>query len=192
MKYNTILCACIGLVIWSCTQRQPAQSYQDQIEAHRLEVTTYMNEDESSPFHSSDSVIQLNYFPINEAFKVVANIERIEGGESFSVPTSDGTLRRYRKFAYANFKMRNKPFRLLVLKTEEEGLFLGFTDLTSDESTYGGGRYINLSFEKATQITLDFNLAYNPYCQYTAGYSCPLPPAENELSIAIEAGEKLY
>lgn len=188
------VCLGIGLVIltWSCNDRQSVQSYEDQIKEYRASIALFMNESEDSPFKAADSVITLNYFPLDQAFKVVANIERIKNGEMYNMATSDGNMKTYIKFAYAKFKLEGQKYSLLILKTEDEGLFLGFKDKTSDESTYGGGRYINLSFDQATQITLDFNRAYNPYCAYSAGYSCPLPPIENDLPMAIMAGEKLY
>ncbi len=40
--------------------------------------------------------------------------------------------------------------------------------------------------------TVDFNLAYNPYCAYSPVYSCPIPPRENTVPVAITAGERAY
>jgi uncharacterized protein (DUF1684 family) len=72
-------------------------------------------------------------------------------------------------------------------------LFLAFGDATSARETYGGGRYLDITKTPgSTTITLDFNQAYNPYCAYDDTYSCPLPPAENLLTVAIKAGEKNY
>ena len=39
---------------------------------------------------------------------------------------------------------------------------------------------------------IDFNKAYNPYCAFGEGYSCPIPPRENDMEIKIVAGEKLF
>ena len=173
---------------------QSKEQYVSSIQEFRQEAERFMNEDEDSPFHDADSAIHLNYYPVNKTYRVVANIERIQNGEAYELATSNGTVRPYRKFVYAKFKLNETLFKLLILKSNDEDghLFLGFTDETSDNTTYGGGRYIDLSFEKAEQITLDFNKAYNPYCEYTYGYSCPIPPNENKLSVAIEAGEKSY
>ena len=54
--------------------------------------------------------------------------------------------------------------------------------------TYGGGRYIDLTIPQGDIMVLDFNQSYHPYCAYTDGYNCPIPPAENRLDVAIEAG----
>jgi uncharacterized protein (DUF1684 family) len=66
-------------------------------------------------------------------------------------------------------------------------------DRTSGKETYGGGRYLDAepSSVKEQQITLDFNTAYHPYCAYNEGFTCPIPPAENLIPVAIMAGEKL-
>ena len=87
---------------------------------------------------------------------------------------------------------------MLILEIMDMGpnrgkLFLAFADETSANETYGAGRYLDLKkVPAATSIELDFNLAYNPYCAYNDSYSCPFPPAENILRIAIRAGEKKY
>jgi len=74
----------------------------------------------------------------------------------------------------------------------EDYLFIPFTDLTNGDETYGGGRYLDLRQEALRQkpVRLDFNRAYNPYCAYSKGYSCPIPPAENWLPVAIRGGVK--
>jgi uncharacterized protein (DUF1684 family) len=72
-------------------------------------------------------------------------------------------------------------------------LFLAFGDKTSALETYGAGRYLDVTKTPGSRtIKLDFNLAYNPYCAYDNTYSCPLPPAENLLEVAVKAGEKTY
>lgn len=73
-------------------------------------------------------------------------------------------------------------------------LFIPFTDVTTGDETYGSGRYIDIltSDIKNNTVTIDFNKAYNPYCVYTTGYNCPIPPRENYLSVAIRAGEKTF
>jgi uncharacterized protein (DUF1684 family) len=71
-------------------------------------------------------------------------------------------------------------------------LFLPFTDLTSGVESYGGGRYIDMEVQKGNTWTIDFNKGYNPYCAYNEKYSCPIPPAENDLKVEVKAGVKKY
>jgi uncharacterized protein (DUF1684 family) len=81
------------------------------------------------------------------------------------------------------------------LEATDEGksLFIAFADLTTGATTYGSGRFIDVEKPDATGYTyIDFNKAYNPPCAFTAFATCPLPPKQNRLSLAILAGEKKY
>jgi uncharacterized protein len=73
-------------------------------------------------------------------------------------------------------------------------LFIPFTDATTGEETYGSGRYIDIfTYDiKNNVVEIDFNRAYNPYCAYSTGYNCPIPPKENVLTVAVKAGEKNF
>jgi hypothetical protein len=69
-----------------------------------------------------------------------------------------------------------------------------FTDKTTNEESYGVGRY--LDFKKSDNpnkvYTIDFNYAYNPYCAYNSNFSCAIPRKEDHINFAIKAGEKKY
>lgn len=72
--------------------------------------------------------------------------------------------------------------------------FIPFRDATSGHETYGAGRYLDAPLHRdngEVWAEVDFNLAYHPYCAYGDGWTCPLPPAENLLPVAVEAGERL-
>ena len=70
-------------------------------------------------------------------------------------------------------------------------LFVPFTDATTGDESYGGGRYLEFYKQDIQNNTLqlDFNKTYNPYCVYATGFRCPIPPKENRLPVAIKAGE---
>jgi uncharacterized protein (DUF1684 family) len=70
-------------------------------------------------------------------------------------------------------------------------LFVPFGDLTSGTETYKGGRYLELDRTATTIYDLDFNRAYHPFCVFNVDYVCPVPPPENRLPVAIQAGERL-
>ena len=72
----------------------------------------------------------------------------------------------------------------------KDHLFLPFSDETTGKTSYGGGRYLDLSIQEGDVYVLNFNKAYNPYCAYNGKYSCPKVPAANHLPVAIEAGVK--
>jgi uncharacterized protein (DUF1684 family) len=110
------------------------------------------------------------------------------------------TTRRplYRKYGELRFVLQGQPQRLSVYQSVDplkgagldDYLFLPFTDLTNGHGSYGGGRFIDLRIPPAgsSSMLVDFNRAYNPSCAYNHGYSCPVPPAENRLAVAIPAG----
>lgn len=114
------------------------------------------------------------------------------------LPTSDNLEKKYLEYAFAEFELNGESCKLLILEIMEEGpyrgtLFLAFADATSANETYGAGRYLDVKkVPGASSVILDFNQAYNPYCAYSEKYSCPFPPKENILKIAIQAGEKKY
>ena len=114
------------------------------------------------------------------------------------LPTSDGKEKKYLEHAYAEFELDGIVNKLLIMEITEAGpyrgtLYLAFADETSAHETYGAGRYLDLKkVPGASSILLDFNKAYNPYCAYSDSFSCPFPPKENILKVAIKAGEKSY
>jgi uncharacterized protein (DUF1684 family) len=78
------------------------------------------------------------------------------------------------------------------------GVFLPFRDATTGSMTFGGGRYLldgikgaDLGIDLDGRAILDFNFAYHPSCAYSARWICPLAPPENELPVAITAGERM-
>ena len=172
--------------------------YPGMIAEHRQEVDDFMRNSDQSPL--ADSLKQrfqgLNYFEVDPNYKISASLEKIENNSRLRLGTSDGVVKDYLKYAYANFQLQGQDLRLLVLRSlendEQDYLFIPFSDATSGEQTYGGGRYLDLEFTNKERLEIDFNLAYNPYCVFSATFSCPLPPSENDLPVAIRAGERIY
>ena len=134
------------------------------------------------------------FYPLSKKFVVKAKIERTPDAKPFQMPTSTERLPVYRQFAIATFTLDGKEHKLSIFQNlkHKTSLFLPFYDLTSGESTYGGGRYLDLALiPRGNKIKIDFNQAYHPYCAYSDGYSCPIPPIENRLDVEILAGVKL-
>jgi hypothetical protein len=140
----------------------------------------------------------LAYYDINPAYKVTAQVTQLSDGKVLRMKTSTSRVAEYREYAELTFELDGKKFTLMVYANVvpnknpayRNHLFLPFHDQTSGRETYGGGRYLDLTSPLGDTVELDFNLAYNPYCAYTDGYSCPLPPRKNKLSVAVLAGEK--
>jgi uncharacterized protein len=90
------------------------------------------------------------------------------------------------------FDWQGKTYRLDALGDPKEGLSLIFGDATNGKLTYGAGRFLDTDPPKDGTVVVDFNTAYNPPCAFTAFATCPLPPAQNKLALAVEAGEKKF
>ena len=139
----------------------------------------------------------IHFFPINEKYVVTAKFKRTKNEKPFAMKTSGTKTPTYVKYGEITFKIDGKKLKLDVFQNLDlvknnpkykNHLFLPFTDLTSGVSSYGGGRYIDLQIPKKNKFLLDFNTAYNPYCAYTVGYNCPIPPKQNDLNVEILAG----
>ncbi len=149
--------------------------------------------DRRSP--ARESFEGLDYFPIDPDWRIEARLERREG-LTVAVPNVLGQVSREPAPGELVFEAPTDPgreLRLLPMAAGDE-LFIVFGDATNGESTYGGGRflYADAPAEGETRVILDFNRAYNPPCAFTAYATCPLPPPENKLPVAIPAGEKAY
>jgi uncharacterized protein (DUF1684 family) len=91
------------------------------------------------------------------------------------------------------FEIEGTTYRLDAIDEGGIRLFVTFADATSGKTTYGSGRFIELEKPDSEGFTyIDFNKAYNPPCAFTEFATCPLPPPQNRLTIAIPAGEKKY
>ncbi|MGN6162946.1 MAG: DUF1684 domain-containing protein [Flavisolibacter sp.] len=147
--------------------------------------------------------LRLQFFKVDPAYCIVASFEKKDNGQWFEMQTSGLMKQLYRIYGVVRFSINNTPLQLTIYQSQsllqspayKTYLFLPFTDATSGEETYHGGRYIDLKMEdiQDSHVVIDFNKAYNPYCAYVSGkYTCPIPPAENHLLVAIKAGEKNF
>lgn len=135
----------------------------------------------------------LEFYPIDSKYIVEAEFVRTPDEKPFLMPTTTERLPEYVKYGEAHFQLEGKNLVLSLFKAtdrESNYLFLPFTDLTSGDGSYGGGRYLDFELPVEDVLLIDFNKAYNPYCTYNPRYSCPIPPEENDLLVRIEAGVK--
>ena len=170
------------------------ETYRQQVNAARKKKDSFMQTDAGSPITDKTAFKGLLYFKPDLSYRVVARLEPFaDKTQKLVVRMSDGSEEVYDKFAHAVFSLDGNACRLLVVKLQDTYSIL-FRDATSGKETYGGGRYIELDLAELTDnhAVLDFNAAYNPYCVYNPTYACPLPPAENTLSVAVRAGERYH
>jgi uncharacterized protein (DUF1684 family) len=157
--------------------------------------------DERSPVKKED-VQYMSFYNPDKKFKVNAQFIKTKLTLPFDMATLDGQRRKYIEYGTLVFDLAGKKHTLKIYQnlsmmgdpSHQDLLFLPFTDLTNDKETYGGGRYLDFHIKEIQNniLILDFNKAYNPYCAYSKDYSCPKPPEENNLNVAIKAGEKKF
>ena len=112
--------------------------------------------------------------------------------------TTAGNEVRYVRIVTFEFELGDGNYELYGYKQrpddDEEAVFVPFRDKTTGQESYRGGRYLELHPEDdladGDSVTLDFNLAYTPFCAFSETFSCPLPPEENWLDAEIRAGER--
>lgn len=177
------------------------QNFKEQIANHREKYKADFISNEHSPLKETD-LKYLQFYDADSTYKINAKVVLLEDEKSFKMPTYAGTTAEYIRYAKLIFDLNSKPIQLTLYKNialsnnpiYKDYLFLPFTDLTNNKETYGGGRYIDLRITDivANRVELDFNKAYNPYCAYSDGYRCPIPPEENNLPLEIKVGEKNY
>ncbi|WP_424494814.1 DUF1684 domain-containing protein [Salinimicrobium sp. GXAS 041] len=166
------------------------------------ELNASFHDPDESPLKEEDlqNFTSLDFFPVNNKYLVEAEFVRTPYETPFEMPTTTERKPVYVKYGEVYFELEGKEYKLnlyqnqeLIKKAEyEDYLFIPFTDLTNGNSSYSGGRYLDMRIPDSKRILIDFNKAYNPYCAYNGKYSCPIPPSENHLDVAITAGVKAF
>lgn len=172
-----------------------------EIQKHREEYKADFLTNSRSPLTAKDTTF-LDFFPADIQYRIPAKFERTTEAKPFELPTYSGQKRDYVQYGVLKFELNGKPqtlniyqnLRLVKDSTYRDHLFLPFKDLTNGETTYGGGRYLDFRQGEIQDgiLTLDFNKCYNPWCAFSDGYNCPIPPKANELEIEILAGERNF
>jgi hypothetical protein len=193
---SELVCALLlGLICVACTPRE--LPYADDINAWRAEKDEFMRASAESPVppERRASFPPLNYFPIDEQYRVAAALELVPSDEVIEMDTSDGKKRRMRRVGTLQFTLKGQPLTLTAFVDATENdmrrLFVPFGDLTAGTETYPGGRYLDLDRTATGVYDLDFNRAYQPFCYFNPSYVCPVPPRENRLTLPVRAGEKM-
>ena len=133
---------------------------------------------------------QLAYYPIELRYRLRGELHIYGRQRIVEIPNTDSTTTELERFGRFVAAFGEKDFWLEVYRSPQTGeAEVFFKDLTNGHTTYGGGRYARLTREDDGMYVIDFNNAYNPYCAYNPTYICPLPPRQNHLDFAVEAGE---
>ena len=171
------------------------QKYLSEIREERRLRDRFMATHAESPFvdGSVAGFRGLSYFPVDPKWVIRGRLERTEPPREAYLRTSrDGQL-ELRCVGNLTFTLFGKPMHLRAYHTgATSSLFVPFRDRTSGRESYGPGRYLTLDMSTDDEYAIDFNRAFNPYCAYTPAYECGFPPPENDLPVAIRAGEKAW
>ncbi|HMA18769.1 MAG TPA: DUF1684 domain-containing protein [Thermoanaerobaculia bacterium] len=139
-------------------------------------------------FHGIDG------YPIDRKWRVPARFVVYRPKRTIPIPNVLGGVTQEPSPGAVVFSIDGTEHRLDAVEEQgEEDLFLIFGDRTNGTETYGAGRFLYAPRPGPDGKTfVDFNKAYNPPCAFTAYATCPLPPPQNRLTIAVTAGEKRY
>ena len=135
----------------------------------------------------------LEYFPLNQDWRFEAKFEPYTPMKKIPIINILGMEEDMNSPGALTFEVDGKQYRLdTVLEDGETDYFVMFADATSGKQTYGAGRFMYVKPPVNGVTVLDFNKSYNPPCAFSPYATCPLPPPENRLAVAIPAGELKY
>lgn len=184
------------VLLAACSQKKPLLGESE----FQIRMNATFKDASKSPLLPKDlkEFEGLDFFPIDSNFVVNATLQRTPDSPWFKMKTTTDRVSEERVYGVLSFELFGKDYKLNVYRGKEnletpdmeDYLFLPFLDETNGETTYEGGRYIDLEIPEGDSLELDFNTAYNPYCVYNEKYSCPIVPRENYLPIEIKAGVK--
>lgn len=196
---KVLMLASLILLTWACESNK---TQMDETIEFQKELNQEFSNAKTSPLPKDalKNFTSLDFFPIDNDFIIEGQLKVTPEEKPFEMITTTNRRPFYRKYGEVTFQYQGKTYVLdvfqdLALIQDQQYadyLFLPFTDLTSGVTSYGGGRYLNLTIPKEDTIILNFNKAYNPYCVYNPKYSCPIPPEQNFLNFEVNAGVKDY
>ncbi|WP_218921467.1 DUF1684 domain-containing protein [Haliscomenobacter hydrossis] len=199
MKKAMLLILSWGMFL-CCLQGQSDPLFVKKIQQHRKAYLNDFKKNPASPLGKKE-LKNVQFFAPDEQYMVLCQFSPTPDAEPFEMPTYSGVTKPYVQYGIAKFSLAGVDYQLSIYRSVSntlpqyrDYLFVPFKDLSNGEYTYGGGRYLDLRIKDIVdkKLTLDFNKAYNPYCAYSDGYSCPIPPEENHLKVSIPAGEKVF
>jgi uncharacterized protein (DUF1684 family) len=131
------------------------------------------------------------WYPVDESWRVNAKFVPYDPPRKIPIVNVIEEVSDEPSPGYLEFTVHGETYRLDALD-EDGGLFFVFRDATAGKTTYGSGRFLYIAGHPApgSTLALDFNRAYNPPCAFNKYTTCPLPPKQNVLPVAIQAGEK--
>jgi len=171
----------------------------DEIKQMRADKDEFFTEHPQSPSQPEvrEEFEGLSYFEPKPEFRVPTRVRVYGNPDPIELEVTAGQPIRYLRPFIFEFELRDERQQLAGYQQEGEDtdtIFIPFRDKTTGQQSYHRGRYMETEPEaeltNGDTVTLDFNLAYNPFCAYSETFACPLPPEENWLDVAVPAGER--
>jgi uncharacterized protein (DUF1684 family) len=203
-SFLSISLLCVSLLpgkldsVLAQVEKNPLDRRGEKLKDFREKRDRFFKEDPRSPLKGSDwkKFKGLFYYPIDLKYAMVGAIERYPTEPKpmyVTLPTNREMGRKYVKYGRFRFKWEGKAYTLQIFRPLGGGeLFLPFKDKTSETETYPKGRYLSIEPMPGGKVLIDFNRAYNPFCEFNEKYTCPYAPEENWLDMVIRAGEKRF
>lgn len=156
----------------------------------RGEKTFLRMQDSLSPFRNK--LVNIPYYPIDEQWKIQATFTPADSLDLIEYDNIIDMSFEEPFAGYLKFELNGNEYNLKAMENDDSSYFVIFSDETTGKDTYGGGRYIYpLKADENGITSIDFNKSINPPCVFTPFATCPLPPKENHIDVAIVAGEKM-
>lgn len=197
-----VLLLILSAVISSCRNNYSPEEkqYIDRIKNMRTEKNRQMENDPYSPFNHKRKVHfeNLKYYDVDPSYVFKSRLFEFDKKDTVVVYGTKGEERKAVKYGYVKINHKGTEYKVNVYQgTSSSGEIyysIWFTDKTTNDETYGVGRYLDfeLNNDKDYIYTIDFNQAYNPYCAYSPEYSCAIPTRDDHIDMAIRAGEKKF
>ncbi|MFW5924075.1 MAG: DUF1684 domain-containing protein [archaeon] len=171
--------------------------WRERIRAHRREKDEFLASDSSSPVprDEREEFHGLTYFSLDPDARVVARLQWVREPETVELPANRGPDIEYDRVATLGFTFAGDHHVLAGFRAPSaDDVLVPFHDETNGDETAETGRYVTLSIddvETGENVALDFNLAYHPFYVYDENYVGVRPPEENDLDVAVRAGERL-
>jgi hypothetical protein len=138
----------------------------------------------------------LPWFPVDARFIVPARWAPDPERPVVELATSRGLAKAFVRAGVLEAELLGQPIALVgyqpALAGTDAPLLVPLTDATTGDRSYPVGRYLEVTLPASGPPVLDLNRATNPWCAYSEHYNCPIPPAENRLAVAVEAGEQTW
>ena len=202
MKFRNYIWVIALILLGFACSTSGEKAYIHEVEAWQDTINLEFKDTTESPLTKENHKVfnGLDFFAINPKYRIMAKFVRTPEELPFGMKTTTDRLPVYVKYGEAYFVLDGVQCKLNIYQNQEliklekyrDYLFIPYLDETSGKESYGGGKYLDLRIPKGDSILIDFNKAYNPYCAYNHHYSCPIPPYENRLNVAVEAGVKAY